>query len=73
MATIEIETGLPLPSPKRGFPSKYPWDKLEVGQSFFVSDPSRHFPSTISVEGRKRGRKFSQRAMDGGIRVWRIA
>ncbi len=61
-----IETGIPIP-PKKTM-SKYPFDLLEVGQSFFV-------PKIKNVSTTKAGahlkRTFVQRQMDGGVRVWR--
>lgn len=54
-----IETGIEIPAIKRGFgartgASKYPFDKLEVGQSFFVPasekrpDPVKALASTVA-------------------------
>lgn len=40
MANFEIESGIEIPSVTRTFSGqeKYPFSKLEVGQSFFVAD-----------------------------------
>jgi hypothetical protein len=71
---IEIETGVPLPlDSKSGPATKYPWAKLEVGESFFVAVPPRHFASMVVHASRTHSRKFIQRQVDGGIRVWRVA
>jgi hypothetical protein len=71
---IEIETGIPLPLGRKYGPvSKYPWAQLEVGESFFVADPPSHFATMVSHASRIHSRKFIQRQVDGGIRVWRVA
>lgn len=55
--SFEIESGIPMPaSTRRGGvrEAKYPFDKLEVGQSFFVAPSEKHpepwksYASTIS-------------------------
>lgn len=59
MTSFEIMSGVELPASKRGgrgggAPSKYPFDQLEVGQSFFVAvtstmpDPVKKLGSTVS-------------------------
>jgi len=51
---------------------KYPWSKLDVGQSFFVKDVAlRSMSSTASHAGRRNGKKFIARESEGGVRVWR--
>ncbi len=72
MLAIKIEDGVPLPT-RTHKGAKYPWNDLEVGQSFAVIDPPKWFHTTVSAEGRKRGKKFTVRQIDGGARVWRIA
>lgn len=52
--------------------SKYPWHAMEIGDSFFVADVVvKKFAGTVYSAGKRSGRKFTVRAMDGGVRVWR--
>jgi hypothetical protein len=64
---FKIDEGIPMPE-KRHSP-KYPWKEMEVGDSFFV--PKRAFLAS-SASLRYAPKKFSQRAVDGGVRVWRV-
>jgi len=71
---FEIEKGMEIPSRKGGGgrPSKYPWLDMEIGDSFFV--PAETMPpcGKIIPPGRVQPRRFSQRKVTGGIRVWRV-
>ena len=60
--------------PKKGRDSKYPFKDMEVGQSFFVSGTTTAGKETIYAYnyGRKAGKRFSARAVDGGVRIWRV-
>jgi hypothetical protein len=77
---FEIEKNIPLP-PARGPLAKYPFGELAVGDSFFVPETqdvagaklSRRMASAAQVSSRRSGAKYSCRAVDGGVRVWRIA
>lgn len=84
-ATFTIQTDVPLPVIQRGGggnrESKYPFAKLDVGNSFFVKSTPKAFASTISGQNRKgKGmtppRKFTLRAVNEGgvqgVRVWRV-
>lgn len=50
---------------------------LEVGQSFFVPDSfgkgQPYFSGMTGGSGRKLGRKFSYRRVEGGYRIGRVA
>ncbi len=63
---IEIEDGIPIP-PGTGRASKYPWDGINVGQSFLI--PGRQ--KKLLVPKRLKPRKFTQRVDETGLRVWR--
>ncbi len=67
---FKIETGLPMPI--RG---KYPWRQMNVGDSFFVPNINGNVMGTLIASAHRRlsGARFSQRAVDGGVRIWRIA
>jgi hypothetical protein len=76
--TYKIEKGIPLPPPANGRPqskpNSYPWDDMEVGDSFFVHDPQKVNSVKVSAHNMnsRSKRKFTTRILDGGIRVWRI-
>lgn len=78
----EIDKNIPL-SPKRPpihRTSKYPWDEMEVGDSFLVrfgdKKTKRSVQSTVvgAVVYRQKHseHRYTTRALDEGIRVWRI-
>ncbi len=72
--TFKIEDGFAIPAERkpRARRAKYPWDALEVGQSFFVEGASaRSMSSTASHAGRRLKKKFIARSADNGVRVWR--
>lgn len=56
---------------------KYPFAKLEQGDSFLAQAESKRerqaIRSAASVAGKKLERTFVCRAVDGGVRVWRSA
>jgi hypothetical protein len=59
---------------------KYPFNELEVGDSFFVpakdnTPASRHYVQSLICAYYKklRPKKFTARSVEGGIRVWRLA
>jgi hypothetical protein len=68
-----IEDDVPLPPTQRAG-TLYPWDQLQVGQSFEV--PGGNLASLSSgahKAGKTRGKKFVARPTDAGCRVWRVA
>ena len=50
---------------------------LEIGQSFLAPDSlgktDDYFSGTISQNGKRLGRKFSMRRVEGGYRIGRVA
>jgi hypothetical protein len=67
----EIEKGVEMPPDKRKT-SKYPFEKMEVGDSFFVPEKTAiSLQSTCSLYKQKTGYKFILREVDGGVRIWR--
>ena len=74
---MKVEKNLPIPKENRGRKAKYPWDKLKVGDSFFIEGKSKKYnvyscvasynrtkaPAPISITIREEGE---------GVRVWRI-
>jgi hypothetical protein len=68
---VRIEKGVPLPRAHRS--SKYPWRQMEVGDSFFAAGVLRSsLRQQAYAVGRKIGRKFAVRQVEGGTRVWRV-
>lgn len=69
----QIDTDIPVP--RRKSPNeRYPWYELEPNQSFFVPDGKlKSLRSAASQMKRKTQRDFVTRAVDGGVRVWRVA
>lgn len=79
---IIIEKGIPISTDSRGRPgSKYPFAKMEVGDSFqveFVAKERTHPPASASayLYGKRTKTKWTSRVtkVDGKhfVRVWRI-
>jgi len=68
-----IEKGIPIPGGSKLAP-KYPFDKLDVNDSFFVPGARRATVGAAAYHfANKNGRKFTVRLVDDGVRVWRIA
>ncbi|WP_446903020.1 DUF7303 family protein [Burkholderia sp. YIM B11467] len=72
-----IEKGLPIPSSTRGRPQRYPFSKMEIGDSFFVSgEPAallKELSNCANYHRRNHGGNFVVRSVKGGVRAWRIA
>ena len=69
---VKIDKNVPAPPPSH---SKYPWDAMEVGDSFFTTAAQGGMSSLIARQGSKRGWKFTTRQVTEngvkGCRVWR--
>lgn len=69
--TLEIDKGVPLPKKTRGAVKfHYPFDSMEVGDSFLVPLGVEHFRSSMRY---RHPKKFTMRQTPLGIRIWRIA
>ena len=67
--SITIERGLPLPKMKR----KYPWEELQVSDSFFVDGVKESvFRTYASLTAKKLGITLTVRKEANGLRCWRI-
>lgn len=66
-----LERGLDIPERKTG--PKYPYDRLELGDSFYLEggDLSKLCNANYR-EWRRTGKKFTARKVENGVRVWRI-
>jgi hypothetical protein len=76
MNEIKIESGINIPPTHSKGASGWPWDKLEVGQSFFI--PKESLPTSVigyagTYTRQLRPKKFASRKVEGGRRFWRIA
>ena len=84
--TIKVDTDIPMPSGRSVGTNLYPFEKMEVGHSFFVEGKSRQQMDNVCGHWRKtKGWKFTiegnrnetVKAEDGterlarGARVWR--
>jgi len=69
----EIEDGIPVP--RRKSPNeRYPWHDLGLEQSFFVpSGNLKSLRAAASQMKRKTKHDYLVRAVDGGVRIWRVA
>ena len=78
MEEFKIEKGIPI-IPKRGM-CKYPFEKMEVGDSFIAGNTSRNLRGTVGSLANRfildnpeyKTWKFSAKDCDGKLRVWRI-
>ena len=69
--SYKIDKNVPMPGV--GSLGIYPWDKMEVGDSFLVKGKNAASVRTVVwFAGKQHGRKFSTRTVDDGVRVWRI-
>lgn len=73
---IKIDSGIPVPASNAGRKPKYPFEEMDVGQSFFEAGDSgelqKNAISSVSYFRRKHpDMRFTVRRVDGGIRVWR--
>jgi hypothetical protein len=70
---LYVESSVPLPDDRQRL--KYPFDDMDVGDSFLLTDPSmvKNARSAAWMYSRRHGMKFSCRKVEGGWRVWRTA
>lgn len=69
-----VEKGIPLPPKRHNVKfgvGKYPFATMKVGESFLTTDFAVAYAA--SWYGKRTGRKFATRAVEGGVRVWRTA
>lgn len=71
LSDIKIEKKIPVPVVPGN--AKYPWDLMEVGDSFLCpAGKESSMRSNVSAAGKKLKRKYIGRKTDEGYRVWRI-
>lgn len=77
----KISKTKPTPKGRRGS-KKYPFEKMEVGDSFHVSEPGTH-PAMLqqrvlgnalqfSAWHHQRKRRFTSKRDSKGVRIWRV-
>jgi hypothetical protein len=69
--SIAVEKNVPLP--KLRTRNIYPYEQMEVGDSFFLENA--HMPTVSNnnnQRGKKLGMKFIARKEGNGARIWRI-
>ena len=67
---VEVSKGVPLPLPKK----RFPYNVMDVGDSFFVEGSTLQLVCNYNYRAGKRfGKKFIARREDSGVRVWRTA
>jgi hypothetical protein len=64
---IEAEQGIPLPPIIR-----YPWDTMEVGESFLYQGKPISAGRHIDWAERQYGKSFTKRTEGSVTRIWRI-
>lgn len=73
MSEIKAEKGIPIPRVSK-HPMKYPWNEMEVGDSFIATTSTRQ--STWWANLRFAPKRFISRTVDENgkpsIRIWRI-
>lgn len=74
----KIDKGIPIPEihhwRRAGRPHKYPWDQMEVGDSFLfgASDGKGAHAACVGANNASRGEKhFEARSTPEGFRAWR--
>ena len=69
---IAIDKDVPVPSKKRG--KKYPYENMDIGDSFVVSNLGIQVVCNLNYRAKKKlNRSFIARTEEGGVRVWRTS
>lgn len=67
-----IEKGIPM-APSGASYARYPWDKMEIGDSFLARPGSNGRALAVNATAARPGKKFACRVNGGIHRVWRTA
>ena len=66
---FKIDKDVPMPNMWQ----KYPLGDMEIGDSFFLPRAkTQNISPMLRKYSIRNNKKFSVRAVDGGVRVWRI-
>jgi hypothetical protein len=71
----EVQKNIPIPSAaKTDKRKKYPFDEMDVGDSFFVANmTARALSNSSQWHANKTGKKFTCATEADGARCWRVA
>ena len=71
MEVIELERGIGMPTPRVVY--SYPYEEMDVGDSFTVPVSARQKVLNANYRASKRlGLKFMAKTEGGVVRVWRV-
>lgn len=71
MSKIKIDKNIPIPD--KYSHQKYPFNEMNIGDSFLVDDTNeRSLASLVSRAGKRLNMKFILRTVDGYCRCWRV-
>lgn len=71
---IKVQKNIPIPKTSQGRPAKYPFNTMDVGDSFEVKDAPKNTVLNAAVSWASRHNKkakFSIRHDNGKTRIWR--
>lgn len=71
---VRIERNIPIPpaTPKKK-KTVYPWDDIDIGESFVHKGESKDVRTQASICARRYGKRFVVRKIKKGCRVWRVS
>jgi len=76
MSEFKVDKNVPMPATRAaGRHAIFPWRVMEIGDSFFVTPdqtPLKYVSRRAWQAFKLTGCRFMTRAVDGGVRVWRI-
>lgn len=69
----KIDEAVKIPDPQSGRKFKYPWDKMQPGDSILVGidDNTTSARSSAFKYAKKHGMIFISRSTSKGLRIWR--
>jgi hypothetical protein len=67
---IQVDRNVSIPKHKRT--SKYPWHKMEVGDSFYAEIRPQYACAMARKATERLGFKFTTRRWGDGTRIWRV-
>lgn len=70
---IKVDKDIPIPK-VRYDRHVFPFDQLQLGDSFFVPNdhPSFHSVRSLATINKTHERAYTCRRCEGGVRVWRV-
>lgn len=72
---FKIDSNIPMAAVRTGPKSKYPYDKLKIGQSFFIPGAKTVFTMFIANKNLAPKHFASRKRTENGVvgrRVWRV-